>query len=328
MSMPAMAGGRVYQVYPDSRGDHHHYLAAFDLADGRELWKQPLPGEIITAPVLAEGHVYVANLDGTLSCFRQDDGAKVWQEAKSATSSPMVWERECYFSRRKEVLAPRGGGQVPQQMEELAMRGQGAYGATSSFPGTLGAADYLDHEKRKRRSPRYAACEEADAGVGFASFKGDAKMEQAQKHLGHGHVSGLWAYQGSKPFVWRGRLYSAVGDTLHCADPRTQEVFWKKRLYERHEEAEVLDNLLTPPAVVNGKLFVGTILGEVCCLSAKAGEVLWRDTLDEPVIFQPAVVGGRVYAATGAGSLFGIQTGDPHDDGWPMWGGSAAHNGT
>jgi hypothetical protein len=35
------------------------------------------------------------------------------------------------------------------------------------------------------------------------------------------------------------------------------------------------------PAVVNGKLFVGTIQGEVCCLSAEAGEVLWRDALDE-----------------------------------------------
>ena len=90
MSMPAMAGDRVYQVYPDSRGDRRHYLAAFDLITGRQLWKQPLPGDIITAPVLAEGYVYVANLDGTLSCFRQDDGAKVWQEAKSATSSPMV----------------------------------------------------------------------------------------------------------------------------------------------------------------------------------------------------------------------------------------------
>jgi hypothetical protein len=212
-------------------------------------------------------------------------------------------------------------------MEELARRGQGASGATASFPGTFAAADYLDHEKRKLRSPHYAACEAADAGVGFAFFKGDAKMGQARKHLGHGHVSGLWAYQGSKPFVWRGRLYSAVGDTLHCADPRSKEVFWKKRLYDRDDGAEVLDHVLTPPVVVNGKIFVGTILGEICCLSAETGEVLWRDALEEPVIFQPAVVGGRVHVATGAGSLFGIETGDPRDDGWPMWGASPAHNG-
>jgi hypothetical protein len=55
--------------------------------------------------------------------------------------------------------------------------------------------------------------------------------------------------------------------------------------------------------------------------------VLWRDALDEPVIFQPAVAGGRVYAATGAGSVLGIQTGDPRDNGWPMWGAGPAHNG-
>jgi outer membrane protein assembly factor BamB len=79
--------------------------------------------------------------------------------------------------------------------------------------------------------------------------------------------------------------------------------------------------------VVNGKLFVGTILGAICCVPAEAGEVLWRDALDEPVMSQPSVVGGRVYAATGAGSLFGIKTGDPRDDGRAMWAGSAAHNG-
>ena len=55
--------------------------------------------------------------------------------------------------------------------------------------------------------------------------------------------------------------------------------------------------------------------------------MLWRAALDQPVIFQPAVSGGRAYAATGAGSLFAIGTGDPRSEGWPMWSGSAAHNG-
>ena len=75
----------------------------------------------------------------------------------------MVWEEETYFSQREEVLVPHGSAQVPQQMEGLAKRGRGAYGTTSSFEGTRGAADYLDHEKRRRRSPHYAACEMADA---------------------------------------------------------------------------------------------------------------------------------------------------------------------
>jgi outer membrane protein assembly factor BamB len=34
LSMPAICAGRVYMAYPDSRGDHRHYLACFDLRSG------------------------------------------------------------------------------------------------------------------------------------------------------------------------------------------------------------------------------------------------------------------------------------------------------
>jgi outer membrane protein assembly factor BamB len=118
-----------------------------------------------------------------------------------------------------------------------------------------------------------------------------------------------------------------VGDTLHCLDRVSEEVYWKKRLYDRDDGAEVLDNVLTPPALANGKLFVGTIRGEVCCLAAESGELLWRADVKEPVMFQPAVMDGRVYAGTSHGKLFCLSTGDPVDDGWAMWGGNAGHNG-
>jgi outer membrane protein assembly factor BamB len=328
MSMPAIHDGRIFQVYPDSRGDHRHYLGAFDVRTGGQLWRQPLPGEIITAPVLADGHVHVTNLDGTLSCFSQKDGTLIWQEAKNATSSPMVWEGECYFSQRKEAPVPHGAAATMQQMEELAVRGRGAGGATASYEGTRAQADWLDHAKRKMRSPHYAAAELCDAAVGFGFHKGDAKMHQAHLNLGHGHVSSLWAYQGSKPFVYRGRLHSALGDTLHAVDPGSKAEFWRKRLYPREkEDQEVLDHVLTPPAQANGKLFVGTLRGDICCLSAESGEELWRASVGEPVIFQPAVVAGHVYAGTSSGSLFCLETGDARDDGWHMWGGDACHNG-
>ena len=46
-----------------------------------------------------------------------------------------------------------------------------------------------------------------------------------------------------------------------------------------------------------------------------------------PVLFQPAIARGRLYAPTSRGNLFCIETGDPADDGWLMWGATAAHNG-
>ncbi len=105
MSMPAVRSGRIFMAYPATRGDRRHYLACFDLRNGTEYWKEAIEGEIITAPVLAEEHVHFATLDGTLYRARQSDGHLLWKEPRNATSSPVVWEGECYFSQRKEVPA-------------------------------------------------------------------------------------------------------------------------------------------------------------------------------------------------------------------------------
>jgi outer membrane protein assembly factor BamB len=167
--------------------------------------------------------------------------------------------------------------------------------------------------------------------VGFGSSKGHSKIEQAMKNLGHGTVAGIWAYQGSKPFLSRGRLFSGMGDTLHCVDPASGAVFWKKEVVRpvQAEEgaAESLDSVLTPPVLVNDKLFLGTTAGEVICRVAATGDVLWKVNIGEPVVFQPAVAHGKVYVATGAGSLFCLDTGDSRDDGWLMWGANSTHNG-
>src|SRR5262249_42079600 len=160
--------------------------------------------------------------DGTLGCFRQDSGRQVWQEPKNATSAPVVWNGRCYFSQRREVRPERGAGGAPQQTEHVATRGMDVNAETLSFPCTGTPASYLDYAKRQRQSPLDIACELADAAVGFGAHKGHAKMAQAMFNLGKGHVSAVWAHQGSRPCVWRGRLYSALGDALHCVDPETR----------------------------------------------------------------------------------------------------------
>jgi outer membrane protein assembly factor BamB len=325
MSMPAIGGGRVFIAYPDSRGDHHHYLGAFDLRTGRDLWRQRISGDIITAPVLADGHVYLATLDGTLYCFHQD-GAAVWQDSKDVTSAPAVWQDQCYFSQRQEVPSDRPG-ESAQQTEYVSARGMAAGSATVAMPCTGTQADYLDYAKRSRRSPHHRAYEVADGAVGFAAFKGHAKIEQAMRNLGKGQIAAVWAHQGSKPFLSRGRLYSALGETLHCVDPQSQAPHWKQSPRPRPQEPELLDSVFTPPAIVNGKLFLGTLDGEVLCLSAQSGETIWSAQVGEPILCQPAVAHGRVYAATRAGHLFCLETGDSADHGWLMWGGGPEHNG-
>jgi outer membrane protein assembly factor BamB len=327
MSMPAVVDGRVYMAYPDSKGDHRHYLACFDLKTGHEYWKQPIEGEIITAPVLAEGDVHFATLDGTLYRVNHDSGRMEGKDPKNATSSPVVWEGECYFSQREEVSNGLRPGGSPQQTEHLS-GWRYAEKKLKRYAGTSRSADYLDHAKRAAGSPQYTTSAHLDALVGFSGFKGDAKMHLAAMNLGKGHVHEVWAYQGSKPFLTRARLYAAHGDTVSAADPRSDLVYWKKTIGRpAGDEKELLDHPLTPPSIVNGKLFFGSVHGAVHCVAAESGEELWSVPVGEPVIFQPAVVNGRVYVGTNGGSLICVETGDARDDGWLMWGADAAHNG-
>lgn len=326
MSMPAVAAGRVFMAYPDSKGDHRHYLACFELRTGKELWRQPIEGEVMTAPVLADGHVHFATLDGSLYRLRQSNGEVVWKEAKNATSSPVVWDGECYFSQRREVGSKSGTPEEAYQYEHLAARDL-KEARDRHYAGTARQADYLDHTKRMHGSPRYAASAQHDVTVGFGATKGDAKMHHAMRNLGTAHVHGVWAYQGSKPFLSRGRLFAAHGDTVTATDSRSDTVYWKKTLGQAPAGEELLDRPLTPPAVVNGKLFFGSAEGRIHCLAMDSGEELWSVPTGEPVIFQPAVDGGRVYVGTDCGSLICFETGDAQDTGWNMWGADATHNG-
>jgi Ca-activated chloride channel family protein len=325
MSMPAVTGGRVYMAYPDSKGDRKHYLACFDLKKGDELWKNEIAGEIITAPIL-DDQVYLSTLEGTLYCF-STDGKLVWSEKKNVTSAPILWKDRCYFSRRAETSVTRGGKLSQQQNEELAKRGQAVKSLVEGLEQTRCTADYLDYKLRVR-SKMEGAYQDMDANAGFPlANKGDAKLDQAKDNIGQNSVAGVWSYQGSRPSIVSDRLYIAMGDTLKCLDLKTERIVWKKDLHPVKDRGELLDAVLTPPALVNGKVFLGTAHGDVICLSAEKGDLLWKAEVGEPIVFQPAVAGGRVYVATSSGSLICLETGDDKDDGWLMWGANAAHNG-
>jgi Ca-activated chloride channel homolog len=312
MSMPAAGNERVFVVFPDSRGDRRHYLGCFHLRSGHEMWRQPLSGDVITAPILADDNVYLTTLDGNLYSFRQQDGQPISRDARNATSSPTVWRQQCFFSRRQ------AGGTDACQTESLS-------NTISDYEATRTQADYLDYAKRKVRSVQETMFMNQDTIVGFASFKGDSKMHQAQENLGQGTVSGIWSFQGSRPVIYRERLYGCMGEYVQCLDPLTGQAKWKTKVVQG--SSQMLDHALAPPALVNGKVFIGTKSGDLACLSAESGQLLWNVGLGEPVVFQPSIANGRVFVPTSNGSLFCVETGDQADDGWLMWGGGPGHNG-
>jgi len=327
MSMPAIADGTVYMAFPNSRGDRKHYLGAFDLRDGRELWRHVIAGEIMTAPVIDGERIFLATVDGSLFSLDRRNGAEIFVNNRNATSAPAVWQGQCYFSKRETTQVTRNGKAAQQQNEVVAVVAAVPNSAPKALKSTERQADYLDYAKRSTASRVEAHSQSLDAMVGFGgSSKGDAKMSLAMANIGQASVRGVWAYQGSKPFVDHGKLFSSMGDKVLCVDPATEKVVWSRTLHQ-DKGGPLVDSVLTPPAIVNGKVFVGTSFGEVFVLSARSGEVISTTEIGEPVVFQAAVASGRVYVATNSGSIFCLNTGDARDDGWLMWGARPTHNG-
>jgi outer membrane protein assembly factor BamB len=325
MSMPAISQGKVYQSYP---ANGKHMIACFALKNGEQFWTKEIPGQVVTAPIISKGKLYVTTLEGSMTCMETRDGAVVWQEKKNATSAPVVFNGEVFFSRRAAVkIKDQGGKEVAQQMEAIAGKGAAKDAPVANLPGTEQKADYLDLGKRIQGSPLQQSYSKQDASVGFGTAPTGAGLGGAGMNLGQNTVNGIWAYQGSKPFIYNNLLYSCMGDSVKCVDPQTQKVKWQKDLKNADNKKPLVDAALTPPAIVNGKMFMGTSAGQIVCMSAESGKVLWTATVEGSISFQPAVANGMVYVSTNNGAIYAIETGDARDHGWLMWGANAEHNG-
>ncbi|MBD3286910.1 PQQ-binding-like beta-propeller repeat protein [candidate division WOR-3 bacterium] len=317
MSQPAIQGGKIVMAYPNQKGGHS--LACMGLKDGKVFWAADIPGEVISTPVIADGKTYASTLEGSVHCYALDSGEKLFSREHQATSAPWVWQGEIYVSLREDEERMVNGEKIVVRTE-----GQGRITHSGDRDNEIlwakQDADYLNIEN----SSRYAAEQkELDASVGFASAPAAAKLAQSEVNLGIASVSGVWAYQGSRPTIIEGISYSSMGDTLKALDAASGKVLWKRFIEIKNSPG---GRPFSPPSYASGKLYLGAVSGEIICLDAKDGKELWRYDCGEPVRFQPAVVDGKVYWGTDAGTIFCLEAKDPKATGWAMWGGNAQHN--
>lgn len=315
MTVPTVGGGRVFTSYPKIFGGGNYCLACFELRTGAVIWETPIESEIITSATLDKNRLYFATLDGTLACVNAGNGVSLWKEKVDAVSSPQIVGERCYFQRR--ILDQKKPG------ESLAWRGLDAKGTVADVAGTMRDLKTIESSPQNRENDAlyYSSL---DSSAGWSGNMSNAAgvgrtdaLKDAKKNLGLSTVSEVWSFQGSRPFLYEGRLYRAIGDSLQCVDPVRGEVVWTKEL--------PAGGALTAPSLVNGKAFVGGTAGTLFCISTRDGNVLWQATIGEAISAQVAVAQGRVFVPTRAGTLYCIETGDANDHGWSTWAANAAH---
>ncbi len=316
MSQPACDDQNVYMAYPGKDGVHH--LACMRLTDGKEIWDVKINGDLISAPIIDKNSVYITCFDGTVYRYGVPDGRLMWSQQKNATCAPAIYQDRVFLSLRQ---AEKDASDTTRQYEGLA-----------SLTATNGNQEQKELWARRlapylvygRSTANTKAQAELDASVGFSTAPSTAKMDQARENIGQGSVAGCWAYQGSRPVIVNGVSYNAMGEEVQALDITTGKKVWANTI--KVGEEGIGGRYLAPPSAVNNKLFIGSGQGDLLCLNARNGKMLWQEKVDGSVSFQPAVCQGMVFVSCDNGMLYGFATGDAADDGWYMWGGNAEHN--
>ncbi len=318
MSAPTIARGRVYAASPAASRRPHpsasHVLAAFDLETGEIVWQRWIDADVTSAPVAVDGELFVTTFAGTVLRLRQEDGEILAARAARATSAPVVVGDDVYFSQRADEIV---GGVA----EAVAYAGRA--GTTKSV-GLTKLAPYLDVTVQRGSA---LATEGAvlDAGNGFGGGPPPtANAAVALATVGQGTVSKLQSWQGSRVLVMAGSTVVTMGDEVVSTD-RDGQVRWRTKL--PGDLRRVGGALGTPPAAAGGRVWVGTVAGEVLEIDPEDGRIVRAFVIGAPVRSQPVIAGGWLYVGTERGELVGIDTLDTEADGWSHWGGDAARTG-
>lgn len=330
LAQPAAVTGRVLMVWPRQG---QHFLGSFDSRTGRPHWEAEVPADVISAPVIAGSYAWATTFDGSVTCVELETGKRLWTRKLGATSAPWVVGEDVYVAhrgRKVSVGRPSARSNGPGNHSETdTPEEDGPRERIASLDATRGRragafrfkeAGYLS---KSHGTARKRAFSQQDASVGFGQAPSSAKMFLADDLIGESHISRAWRFQGSRPVVSNGLLFETTGDRLEATDIASGRSIWSWG-DARAEEGE---RRITPPAVANGRVLIGTWDGRLVSIDASTGVVRWDLSVGAPVHWQPTMSGGRVYAGLEDGSVVCVRTGDPLDTAWPMWGGGPGHNG-
>ena len=349
MSTPSIKDGIVYTAYPAGRGNiglppakniyspslpnqssqtvsppkpepsttdlqGTHVLIAMELESGNILWQKWIDGDIMSSPIVVDEELYCTTFPGTLYKLHAKTGEFLSAKASRATSAPTIVEDGLYLTQRSDTDRENVQESIGIYSRQTAGRSRGYYKK---------AAPYLDEKVQNESSLKELAVA-YDAGNGFSGgAPSSAGAAKASANIGQSNVSSLQSYHGSRILHHEGRNYATMGDELVCSDPEEGDVIWKKKL-----EGDLNSSggfLGTPPLIVNGKLIMATLEGNIIIYDADEGEKLEEYKTGESIRFQPVVYQGNIYVSTTSGKVICIKTKDSSIDGWPTWGANNAH---
>lgn len=255
------------------------------LEEGRQLWRQKLPAQSYTAPLVAGGRVFVLAADRSVTGFDARTGRKLWTQQRPG--EPLVL-------RQSGVLLPVGDTLVVGLSGRLVgldpLRGSVRWETALAAPrGTNDVERLVDLVGRVSRHGEVVCARAFQAAVGC--------VDAARGNL-------LW----SKPANGAQGLH---GDErfVFGSESDGKLIAWRRADGERAWTTDRLQfRSLTAPLALGRSVVVGDSTGLVHLLSREDGSPLNRLATDgSGVAAAPALAGDTLVVVTRAGGIFGFR---------------------
>lgn len=255
------------------------------LESGREIWRQKMPAQGFTAPLVAGGRVFLLAADRSVTAFDAQSGRKLWTLQRPGESLVL---------RQAGVMLAVGDTLVVGLLGRLAginpSNGSIRWESPIASPrGTNDIERLVDLVGRVGRDGDIVCARAFQAAVGC--------VDAARGTL-------LW----TKPAIG---FVGVHGDDKYVfgAESDGKLVAWKRADGERAWVSERLQyRKLTAPLVVGRSIAVGDDSGFVHLLSREDGSALTRVTTDgSAIVAAPVLADGTLVVVTRNGGIFGFK---------------------
>ena len=291
-SSHAISGGRVY-VGEGFHEDADCKLRALNLSDGKLRWSFTVKSHLESSPAVAGGRVFFGAGDDGVYAISAEDGKLVWRfpdahvDCPPAVANDRVFAGAGYGKTRIFCLEAATGKPVWSVDTDLPILGAPSIAGSRVYAG-FGNGDYV----KSGPTPKGAVlCLEADSGKQAwrtdlpDSVLSAIAIDGAEGYFGcrDGFVYAIDLEKGkilrkmpcggpvlSSPTIVKGQLFSIAAGKARLFAAATGERLWECDLSDL--VGKPAGELLSSPAVANGRLYFGTGNAAFLSIGNEAGK--------------------------------------------------------
>ena len=294
-------------------GTYTYHIFALDGKTGDLVWKARKIGIAAYSAIYANGRLYHGDGSTRLTCYNASTGDILWDEVQAGREFFSYGEAYAYG----RIYAKNVG--VPE--------------------GFIGCWDAETGELLWKTAPAYYYLGYLWPCVGdgkvFTMRSDGSTITGREPMPGHfvcldafsGEVLWTLPYQFTNPTLGYGMLFGVYFGTVYCFGPKPWSYFrgdvdnpgvgqsGPTDLSSPKWTYETMDAVQSSPAVVDGKVYIGSNDKNLYCLDAYTGSLVWNFSTEYKLRSSPAVVDGKVYIGPDDGYIYCLDA----EDGSELW---------